>query len=51
MKKVLSLLVLFLILSYSLSAQLSVKLGAKGGYSLSNVSTPKGATNFDSYTG
>lgn len=51
MKKVLSLLVLFFIITYSLSAQLSVKLGAKGGYFLSDVSTSKGATNFDSYTG
>lgn len=51
MKKVLSLLVLFFIITYSLSAQLSVKLGAKGGYLLSDVSTSKGATNFDSYTG
>lgn len=51
MKKVLSLPILFLVFSFSLSAQLSVKLGAKGGYNLSDVSTTKGATNFDSYSG
>lgn len=51
MKKILSLPFLFLILSVSVSAQLSVKLGAKGGYTLSNVSTSKDATNFDGYSG